>query len=103
MSGQRIAILDASHSLFDVQIPDKIARKEPEIDELVLQPIPQFRDIVSNAVRAHLDAGELKMGKVAVVDVGAVCDAAGVGILTRPIHTQVLQRLESQIVTGPSC
>ena len=96
MSNQRVAILDASHSLFDVQIPDKSARKEPEIDELVLQPIPQFRDIVSDAVRSHLDAKEIQMGKVAVVDVGAVCDATGVGVLSRSIHAKVLQTLESR-------
>jgi len=96
MSNQRIAILDASHSLFDVQIPDKSARKEPGIDALVLQPIPQFRDIVSDAVRSHLDAAEIQMGKVAVVDVGAVCDATGVGVLARSIHAKVLQTLESR-------
>ncbi|KAF8813688.1 MED14-domain-containing protein [Phlegmacium glaucopus] len=96
MSDQRVAILDASHSLFDVQIPDKMARKEPDIDELVLQPIPQFRHIVSDAVRARLAAGDIKVGKVAVIDVGAVCDTTGVGTLTRSIHTQVLHKLESR-------
>ena len=99
MSDQRVAILDASHSLFDVQIPDKMTKKEPEIDELVLQPIPQFRDIVSDAARTCLEAGELKMGRVAVIDVGAVCDATGVGILTRSIHSQVLQKLGGQTGT----
>ena len=98
MSNQRVAILDASHSLFDVQIPDKTARKEPEVDQLVLQPIPQFRDIVSDAARTRLDR---KMGKVAVIDVGVVCDATGVSMLTRVIHAQVLQRLESR--TGIPC
>ena len=97
MKCQRVAILDASHSLFDVQIPNKMGGKEElEIDELVLQPIPQFRDIVSDAARTHLDAGELKMGKVAVIDVGAVCDATEVGILVRSIHAKVLQKLETR-------
>ena len=95
MSDQRVAILDASHSLFDVQIPDKIARKGPEVDQLVLQPIPQFRDIISDAARTRLDTGNFKMGRMAVIDVGVVCDTAGVSMLTRLIHVQVLQKLES--------
>ena len=95
MSDQRVAILDASHSLFDVQI-----KKELEVDQLVLQPIPQFRHIISDAVRTGLDTGNLKMGTVADIDVGVVCDATGVSMLTRLIHAQVLQKLESR--TGTS-
>jgi mediator of RNA polymerase II transcription subunit 14 len=94
MSDQRVAILDASHSLFDVQIPDKMARIELEVDQLVLQPIPQFRDIISDVARTRLDAGSFKMGKVAVIDVGVVCNATRVSMLTRLIHAQVLRRLE---------
>jgi mediator of RNA polymerase II transcription subunit 14 len=91
MSDQRVAILDASHSLFDVQTRKGLE----EVDQLVLQPIPQFRDIVSDAARTGLDAGILKMGKVAVIDVGVICDTAGVSMLTRLIHAQVLQKLET--------
>ena len=91
MSDQRVAILDASHSLFDVQTRNGLV----ESDQLVLQPIPQFRDIVSDAARIGLDAGNLKMGKVAVIDVGVICDTTGVSLLTRLIHPQVLQKLES--------
>lgn len=96
MSDQRIAILDASHSLFDVQISKGLE----DVDLLVLQPIPQFRDIVSEAVRTGLDAGNFKMGTVADIDVGVVCDATGVSLLTRLIHAQVLQKLESRIGTS---
>jgi mediator of RNA polymerase II transcription subunit 14 len=95
MSDQRVAILDASHSLFDVQ-----TRKGLEVDQLVLQPIPQFCDIVSDAARTGLDAGILKMGKVAVIDVGVICDTAGVSMLTRLIHAQVMQKLETGTGTG---
>ena len=91
MSDQRVAILDASHSLFDVQT----RKGHDEVDQLVLQPIPQFRDIVSDAARTGLAAGNFKLGKVAVIDVGVICDTSGVGMLTRLIHAQVLQKLES--------
>jgi len=91
MSDQRVAILDASHSLFDVQTRKGL----DEVDQLVLQPIPQFRDIVSDTVRTVLGAGNFKLGKVAVIDVGVICDTTGVAMLTRLIHVQVLQKLES--------
>jgi len=91
MSDQRVAILDASHSLFDVQTRKGL----DEVDQLVLQPIPQFRDIVSDTVRTVLDAGNFKLGKVAVIDVGVICDTIGVAMLTRLIHVQVLKKLES--------
>jgi mediator of RNA polymerase II transcription subunit 14 len=91
MSDQRVAILDASHSLFDVRTRKGL----DEVDQLVLQPIPQFRDIVSDAARTGLGAGNSKLGKVAVIDVGVICDTTGVSMLTRLIHAQVLQKLES--------
>lgn len=91
MSDQRVAILDASHSLFDVQTKKGL----DEVDQLVLQPIPQFRDIVSDAARTGLGASNFKLGKVAVIDVGVICDTTGVSMLTRLIHAQVLQKLES--------
>ena len=91
MSDQRVAILDASHSLFDVQTRKGLV----EVDQLVLQPIPQFRDIVSDAARTGLDAENFKMGKMAVIDVGVICDTTGVRMLARLIHAQVLQKLET--------
>lgn len=89
LSNQRIAVLDASHSLFDVQMPGKAVEK----DYLVLQPIPQIRDIVTDVVRDGLAGGDLTTGKVAAIDIGVICDAGGVDPLARAIHTQVLKHL----------
>lgn len=89
MTSQRIAILDASHSLFDV------GKKDPLIDGLVLQPIPRLREIVSEAVREGLASGKLAVGKIAAVDVGVVCNGGSVGVLTSAIHAQVLKELDT--------
>ncbi|KAF8972893.1 mediator complex subunit MED14-domain-containing protein [Flammula alnicola] len=93
MSEQRVAILDASHSLFDVQMPGKAVTRTPAIDDLVLQPIPRMREIVTVAVQNGLASGQLAMGKVAAIDVGVITNASGVGPLTRAIHAQVLEQL----------
>ena len=90
MSNQRVAILDASHSLFDVQMPGKHLAK----DHLVLQPIPQIRDIVTDVVREGLAGGDLTTGKVAAIDIGVICDDGGVDTLAKAIHFQVLKHLE---------
>jgi len=95
MSGQRVAILDASHSLFDVQMPGKTPAKDPVVDGLVLQRIPRFREIVVNTVQEGLTSGKLTMGKIAAIDVGVVCDGAGVGFLTKVIHAQVLEQIKT--------
>jgi mediator of RNA polymerase II transcription subunit 14 len=95
MNDQNIAILDSSHSLFDVQTPGKTVTKDPVVDDLVLQPIPQMRDIVTDAVQNGLASGQLTMGKVAAIDIGVVCDASGVGPLTKAIHTRILEQLKT--------
>jgi len=95
MSEQRIAILDASHSLFNPKSHDKNAMKvDPKIDGLVLQPIPGFREIVSKSVHNGLDSGNLTLGKIAAIEVGLICDAGGVSSLTKAIHAQVMESLK---------
>ncbi|KDR75325.1 hypothetical protein GALMADRAFT_249364 [Galerina marginata CBS 339.88] len=94
MSEQRVAILDASHSLFDIQIPGKPPPNDPVIDGLVLQRIPRFRELMVNTVQEGLTSGKLTMGKIAAIDVGVVCDGAGVGFLTKAIHAQVLEQIK---------
>ncbi|CAA7259201.1 unnamed protein product [Cyclocybe aegerita] len=96
MSGQRIAILDASYSLFDLEMSDKAAMKvESTIDGLILQPLPDFRNIVAAAVRDGMNSGRLSKGKIAALEAGVVCNAGGVGYLIQVIHNQVLDRLKS--------
>ncbi|KAJ3517642.1 hypothetical protein NLJ89_g378 [Agrocybe chaxingu] len=96
MSGQRIAILDASYSLFDLEMSDKAAMEvESTIGGLILQPLPDFRNIVAAAVRDGMNSGRLSKGKIAALEAGVVCNAGGVGYLTQVIHSQVLDRLKS--------
>lgn len=95
MSEQRVAILDASHSLFDMQTSGKVAATDPVFDKLVLQPIPGMREIVREAVQTELGSGNVAIGKVAAIDVGVICNAAAVGPLTKIIHAQILDRLKS--------
>jgi len=93
MSGQGIAILDASHSLFGFSDPNKDVHSD--VNKLVLKPIPQFREIVANAVRDAQASGSLALSKVATIEVGVICDAGGVKALTRVIHSRVLESIKS--------
>lgn len=96
MNDQKIAILDSSHSLFDAKTPGVSAvETDPVIDDLVLQPIPRMREIVTDSVRSGLQSGQLTVGKVAAIDIGVVCNASGVGPLTQAIHRQILEQLKS--------
>jgi mediator of RNA polymerase II transcription subunit 14 len=94
MTGQRVAILDGSLSLFltDPPAPDTEAPRSPT-DHLGLQPIPHFKDVVLNTVREIVSSGETRTSKIAVVDVGVVCDTGAVGILGSALHKQVLNQI----------
>ncbi|KAH9485239.1 Mediator of RNA polymerase II transcription subunit 14 [Psilocybe cubensis] len=92
MTSQRVAILDASHSLFDA------GKQNSLVDGLGLQPIPRLREIISEAVRKGLTSGTLPVGKIAAVDVGVVCNGGSIGFLTSAIHDQILKELDSNMV-----
>lgn len=97
MNEQRVAILDASHSLFDVHkagTGTPAAAPDPLLEALVLQPIPRMREIAGSAVQSGLAAGALVAGKVAAIDIGVICNASGVGPLTRSIHRQIVEHLQ---------
>ncbi|KAF9528468.1 mediator complex subunit MED14-domain-containing protein [Crepidotus variabilis] len=97
MNDQRISVLDASHSLFGSRNLDPNAmRIDADIDNLVLQPIPQVKEIVAAAVKDALSAGILSSGKTAAMEVGIISDAVGIRALTKVIHAQVLERLKPQ-------
>lgn len=87
---KRVMILDASHSLFDAR---NTAPRDPAVDNLVFQPIPRFREIISEAVGEGLTSKKLEKGEVVNVDVGVICNGEGVGVLTPVIHAQVLKGL----------
>ncbi|RDB24861.1 Mediator of RNA polymerase II transcription subunit 14 [Hypsizygus marmoreus] len=98
MSDQRVAILDASHSLFDSTASGSFdALSHDKVDDVLgLRPIPRFAEIVMEVVRDAISHGTLQPGKVAVVDVGIVCDTSTVSELGRAIHTKVMQRFPNQ-------
>lgn len=87
MSERRVAILDASHSLFLSG-----AGETSSESTLIVQPIPGFTEIIQDAIREVMTFGI--SGKVVSVDVGVVCDVESVGGLGRAIHDRVLTRLE---------
>jgi mediator of RNA polymerase II transcription subunit 14 len=95
MSEQRVVIMDASHSLFNLQTPGNVPASDPILDDLILQPIPGMREIVKAAVKDEQVVAHTKSGKVTAIDIGVICNAAAVGPLTKIIHAQVLERLKS--------
>jgi mediator of RNA polymerase II transcription subunit 14 len=91
MTGQRVAILDASHSVFP---PDQIlsrgksrAQNSPE-SGLLLQPIPDLKDIILDVLKA--DVG----GDVWSVDVGVMCSVNAVKRIGKVLHKRVLDRIK---------
>ena len=109
MTDKRIAILDASYSLYQGAVvrdsgsgPDARSRTHPDADveRLGLQPIPDFRALVFDAVRATrsrtADSGHGGR-RLATIDVGVVCEGGAVGPVIRALHERVLRKLR-----GPS-
>jgi len=105
MKGQRVCILDGSHSLFDDASPATISSSPqkqttplPSSSEgnehLGLQPIPNFREVVLDTAREVISSGRVELGKIAPIDVGVVCDASSVRAVGRAIHSRVLQQLK---------
>jgi len=112
MTEQRVAILDASYSLFPPgqppvdnkvkkEILQSISRRnslaqgqEQEHDmALGLRPIPGFSQIITDAIR---DATFVThhLGNIAPIDVGVVCEISAVRVLGRAIHDRVRERLK---------
>jgi mediator of RNA polymerase II transcription subunit 14 len=96
MSEQRIAILDASHSLFGSNSTnaDSLAA-DAATSSLILRPIPQFREIVAQAVRDARSSGKFASSRIAAIEVGVICDAGGVRALSKVIHSQILEHLKA--------
>ncbi|KAL0956179.1 hypothetical protein HGRIS_002339 [Hohenbuehelia grisea] len=124
MTGKRVVILDASHSLYQEsksdastsvtmlmpgQKPD-LSVKPPsavavsfgphiaDAKELCLQPIPHIQDAVMDAVREVRASRGGAAGRIAPIDVGVVCDATAVRAFGRALHEQVLKRLEAATI-----
>jgi mediator of RNA polymerase II transcription subunit 14 len=92
MSHHRIAILDASHSLFDTK---RLTNSADDNRKCGLQSIPHFQDILQNTVKSAESLPNL--GRIAVLGVGIVCDTRTVPVsfLGKGVHNRVLARLKN--------
>ncbi|GLB37299.1 putative MED14-domain-containing protein [Lyophyllum shimeji] len=93
MSDRRIAIVDASYPLFDPAASVTPPAPSPDTGYMLgLQLIPRFKDIVTEVVRDLVATGKIQPGKIAVVDIGVICDTATVSDLARTITAKVLEQ-----------
>jgi len=109
MTGKRIAILDASYSLFQGNVvppsqpdsrsgPDSYSHthSNSDLDRIGLEPIPDLRALVLDAVRATRPRSpESGAGgrRIAPIDVGVVCEGGTIGPVIRALHERVLKKL----------
>lgn len=106
MTGARVAVLDGAHSLFVPHASDAAAapvngKPSSKVGafssgsrtdaSLLLQPIPDMKTIVLEAVKEATGKGA--RGHVAPIDVGVICDASAVRPVARALYKRVLQRL----------
>ncbi|KAG6821038.1 hypothetical protein H0H93_007928 [Arthromyces matolae] len=89
MNDQRVAILDASYSVFD-PASSKSPIKTSEEAVMSLKPIPKFSEIVANVVKSAVLSGSVQPGTVALMDVGIICDAVAVSVLGKLLHENVV-------------
>ncbi|KAH0826875.1 mediator complex subunit MED14-domain-containing protein [Lanmaoa asiatica] len=110
MTGKRIAILDASYSLFQGNVvppsqpdsgsgPDTHSHTHSNSDaeKIGLEPIPDFHTLVLDAVRATRPrTSESGHGgrRIAPIDVGVVCEGGTIGPIIRALHERVLKKLK---------
>ncbi|KIJ05674.1 hypothetical protein PAXINDRAFT_21088 [Paxillus involutus ATCC 200175] len=97
LTGKRIAILDASHSLFQGAAAAPLSQDDS--DGFGFQPIPDFKAMVLDAVRSTrpLSSGagmSTSRGKIAPIDVGVVCEGSAVGPVMKALHERVLKKLK---------
>ena len=115
MTGARVVILDASHSLFSDSKPARSGSKPPSAqgsaharkpssgavaatstassdDPLLLQALPDFQRIVGEVVKDAMSRG--CTAHIVSIDIGIVCDSAAVSYVARTLHERVLQRLK---------
>ena len=87
MTSQRVAILDASHSVFeqDSSLPKGKAKAQSNHDNgFLLQPIPGLQDILSEVLKDDF------RGDVWAVEVGAMCRIDAVRRVGKALHQRIL-------------
>ena len=99
MTGARVVILDGSHTLFEDGVDGRSARRpvgKPQVlatrdNSVALQPIPEFRALVREAIKAAVANGV--RGQFAPIDIGVICDVAAVRVVGRMLHQKVVEKL----------
>ncbi len=99
MKDARVAILDASHSLFHTDGGDVRAASLPQGSRsssqsvsMFLQPLPEFRNLISEVVsEVKKDHGS----RISPIDIGVLCSSDAVPLVGRVLCAKVLQRLKS--------
>ncbi|KAJ8076985.1 mediator complex subunit [Marasmius tenuissimus] len=100
MSNQRVAIFDASRSLFNVDTSKAgadgdVVMSDPAGENLGMLAIPSFTDIVNESIREAIASDAVQPGKVVSVDWGLVSDKASVKALMKRVHQKVLDKLNA--------
>jgi len=92
MTGERVAVLDASSTLFgggstsSSSLPSSSSPALP-----ILLPIPDFKTLVVDAIKSvHMKD---EHARVACIDIGVICDSPVVNVMARALHERVLKKL----------
>lgn len=103
MAGARVVILDGSHSLFDdsadghtlrrLSGPSKAFASRDREPIAALQPIPDFRTLVQDAIKGAVARGVA--GQFAPIDIGVICDVSAVRVVGRLLYERVLEKLSA--------
>ncbi|KAF9268802.1 MED14-domain-containing protein [Marasmius fiardii PR-910] len=99
MTNRRVAILDASKSLYNTltthktEDGDVVMFNTNDESNLGLQPIPGFTDIIKDSIREAITSGDGQPGKVVTVDWGIVSDQASVKSMMKRVYEKVSERL----------
>ncbi|CAL1707828.1 unnamed protein product [Somion occarium] len=98
MKGSRVLVLDASHSLFPAAEDAKSKDSKPINGLLVLHPIPDFSQLVSETLKDL--ASQKTIGTVHPVDTGLICDGSAVTLIGKALYERVLQKLKQHNTTS---
>ncbi|TCD64872.1 mediator complex subunit [Steccherinum ochraceum] len=108
LSGARVAVLDASHSLFQAEntVPRGSSRYSDtrfstaiRENMAVIQPIPNFNTIVQDIVK---EVGSRSTGKVFSVDIGILCDASAVRAVGGALYDRIAKELRDAAAPAAS-
>ncbi|RDX48026.1 MED14-domain-containing protein [Lentinus brumalis] len=99
MTGARVVILDAAHTLFDDGADGRGVRRpgKPSLsltalsNSVALRPIPEFGTLVAEAIQAAVAHGV--RGQFAPIGIGVICDVAAVRVVGRMLHQKVVEKL----------